>query len=110
MSAYRKGLRVKAAEHLLLVKEYYDKYRSRIVRGLATYGEFDPATDKRVLSVEMQEECLDIGSYLEMWDQKYTSKAASTAAQKARAYFILGYGMLKELEELERTLTREGDA
>jgi len=55
----------------------------------------------------MQEECLDIGSYLEMWDQKYTSKVASTAAQKTRAYFILGYGMLKELEELERTLTRE---
>ena len=97
-------------KHLALAQEFYDRYQSRIVQGLATYGEFDPATDKRVLAVEMQEECLDVGSYLSMWDQKYTSKVASTAAQKARAYFILGYGMLKELEELERTLTREGDA
>ena len=86
--------------------EFISKYRSRIVSGLAKYGEFDPATDKRVLSVEAQEECLDIGSYLEFLESKYNSMSAQV--QKVRAKTILLYGDLKKLEAEERTLSERG--
>ena len=108
MSAYRKGLRVKAAEHLALAREFYDRYQSRITAGLATYGEFNAATDKRVLSQEAQEEALDIGSYLEMLECKHPDLASKI--NKIRAKTILLYGQLRALEEAELTLAREGDA
>jgi hypothetical protein len=91
---------------LALIREYMSRYRSRIVAGLATYGEFDPATDTRCLSAEAQEECLDIGSYLEMLEEKHPE--LTSGIQKIRAKAIVLYGELKKLEALERTLTREG--
>ena len=92
---------------LKLVREFHNKYRARITQGLAVYGEFDPATDKRILAHEGIEECLDIGSYLEMLEQKHP--ALTPRIQKIRASTILLYGDLKKLEaeELART-TEEG--
>ncbi len=89
-----------------LLREFYVKYRSRIVQGLAVYGEFDPATDKRCLAHEAIEECLDIGSYMEMCEIKHP--VLGSRIQKIRAKTIILYGELKKLEEAERTLTEEG--
>ena len=86
-----------------LIREFTSRYRARIVRGLATYGEFDPSTDTRWLSVEAQEECLDIGSYLEMLEAKRPEMRSGIL--KVRAKAILLYGELKKLEEAERTLS-----
>ena len=108
MSAYRKGLRVKASERVLLVKEFYDKCQGRVVKGLATYGEFDASKDKRILAHEAIEECIDIGNYLTFLEEKHPS--LRLRIQKIRANTILLYGELKALEESERTQAREGDA
>ena len=94
-------------KHLALAQEFYDRYQSRIVQGLATYGEFDAGSDKRVLSHEAIEECLDIGSYLSFLEEKHPS--LQPRIQKIRANTILLYGELKALEESERTQAREGD-
>jgi len=83
-----------------LVREFYDRYESRIAAGLATYGEFDPLTDKRCLSHEAIEECLDIGSYLSMLEEKHPRLCSGV--QKLRAKTILLYGELKKLEAAER--------
>ncbi len=83
-----------------LIREYVSKYRTRIVQGLAVYGEFDPKTDKRCLSHEAIEECLDIGSYLEMLETKRPE--LTSGIQKIRAKSILLYGELKKLETLEK--------
>ena len=90
-----------------LIREFYSRYRSRIVGGLAKYGEFTPESDTRVLAHEAIEECLDIGSYLEFLEAKHPSLGARI--QKVRANTILLYGDLKKLEAEESTLTREGD-
>jgi len=99
--------KTKAAANLALVNEFVSKYRARITRGLSVYGEFNPAVDKRVLSHEAIEEILDVGSYLEMLEEKHPS--LTSGIQKIRAKAIMLYGELKKLCDQERTLTREGD-
>jgi len=94
MSAYRKGLKAKTSGHIALVKRFYSKYRARIVAAIPKYGDFNPETDPRFFSVESQEECLDIGSYLEFGEAKRPD--LSPFLQKIRAHFILGYEMLEE--------------
>jgi hypothetical protein len=89
-------------DRLALIREFTAKYRARIVLGLATYGEFDPATDTRRLSHEAIEECLDIGSYLEMLEQKHP--VLERKIQRIRAKTILLYGELKRLEAEEGAL------
>ncbi len=86
---------------LALINEFTAKYRRRITQGLATYGEFDAATDTRCLAHEAIEECLDIGSYLEMLEEKRPD--LTSRIQKIRAKTILLYGELKKLEEAERS-------
>ncbi len=88
------------ADRLDLIREFVSKYRARITRGLATYGEFDPATDTRCLSHEAIEEVLDVGSYLEFLEAKRPD--LSSPIQKIRAKAIVMYGELKKLEVLER--------
>lgn len=83
-----------------LIREFVAKYRRRITQGLAVYGEFDPTTDQRCLSHEALEECLDIGSYLEMLEEKHPG--LGSYIQKIRAKTILLYGELKKLESLEK--------
>ena len=82
-----------------LLREFYSRYRSRIVSGLATYGEFNPATDTRCLSGEAIEEILDVGSYLEFLEAKRPD--LTSGIQKVRAKAIMMYGMLRRLEEVE---------
>ena len=88
--------------HLALAQEFYSRYRARIVKGLATYGEFVAATDSRCLSHEAMEECLDIGSYMEMLEEKHPSLRGRV--QKIRAKAILLYGELLKLEREEIAL------
>jgi len=108
MSAYRKGLRAKAVENLALAREFYDKYQSRIVKGLATYGEFQPDKDTRVLAHEAMEEILDgCGSYMDMLEQKHPS--LQHKIQRIRAKGILLYGELLQLEKDELSLMEAGD-
>ena len=85
--------------NLALINEFTAKYRRRIAQGLAVYGEFDPSTDTRCLSHEAIEECLDIGSYLEMLEEKRPELVSRI--QKIRAKTILLYGELKKLEDAE---------
>jgi hypothetical protein len=85
--------------NLGLTREYTSRYRARIVQGLATYGEFDPATDARCLSGEAIEELLDVGSYLEFLEEKHPEMGSGV--QKCRAKAILLYGELRKLERLE---------
>jgi hypothetical protein len=87
---------------LALAQEFYDRYQSRIAKGLAVYGEFDADKDTRVLSFEAIEECLDIGSYLSMLEEKHPS--LRLRIQKIRANTILLYGELKKLEAEESAL------
>ena len=108
MSAYRKGLRAKASNHVALVKEFYDKYQARIAKGLAVYGEFDANKDTRVLAHEAIEEILDgCGSYMDMLEQKHPS--LQHEIQKIRAKGILLYGELLKLEKDEISLMEAGD-
>jgi hypothetical protein len=44
----------------------FSKATTRMQRGAATYGEYDPATDTRDLYQEAQEELLDAMNYLAM--------------------------------------------
>jgi len=83
-----------------LIREYTSKYRNRITKGLAVYGEFDPDTDTRCLSYEAIEECLDVGSYLEMLEEKRPE--LTPHVNKARVKAIGLYAELKALEALER--------
>jgi hypothetical protein len=106
MTTYRKGLKSKSSDNLALVKEFYDRYQARITAGLAIYGEFIPEDDKRILSFEAIEECLDIGSYLSMCEEKHPS--LRPRIQRIRANTILLYGELKSLEESERTQGKAG--
>jgi hypothetical protein len=85
--------------HLALAQEFYSRYQNRIMRGLATYGEFVPSKDKRCMSREAQEEILDVGSYMEFLEAKRPDLTSYT--QKVRAKAIMLYGELKKLEELE---------
>ena len=99
-------------ERLKLIREFTAKYRARIVKGLATYGEFDKDTDTRILSREAQEEVLDVGSYLEFLEIKHPDPNLQLKIQRVRAKAILLYGELKQLEqdELIRTPARGGIA
>lgn len=89
-----------------LIREFHQKYRARIARGLATYGEFAPLSDKRVLSREAVEEVLDVGSYMEMLEEKHPSLRPSI--QKIRVRAIVLYGELLKLEQEELNLSERG--
>ena len=97
-------------DRLKLIREFTAKYRARIVKGLATYGEFDKDADTRILAHEAIDEVLDVGSYLEMLEEKHPDLAFKI--QRVRAKAILLYGELKQLEqdELVRTPARGGVA
>jgi hypothetical protein len=89
-------------EELLI--EYTRRYKRRITEAIPKYGDFEPETDKRNLSEEAIEEILDVGSYMEMCEQKHPELARKCRRILAKA--IILYGMLKELKEDELELTR----
>ena len=88
-----------------LLREFVAKYQARIVQGLAVYGEFDPDTDTRNLSHEGVEEILDVGSYMEMLEQKHPE--LKTKCRKVMAKAVILFGMLRDLERDELELTRK---
>ena len=90
----------------LLLSEFTRRYRSRIRDGLETYGKFNPDTDTRCLSREAVEECLDVGSYLEMLEEKWPDLTVDV--NRVRSRLILLYSDLRGLEDMERSLEKGG--
>ena len=88
----------------LLAEEYLTKALNREVQGLATYGDFNPKTDNRILSIEAQEECIDILNYLRFFEKKY-GKSQEVTGIKQMAFKL--YVELKRLE-LAETSTKGG--
>jgi hypothetical protein len=92
--------------HLELAKEFYSRYQGRIVKGVATYGDFDAETDGRNMGTECSEEILDVGSYLDFGEQMRPDLVRFI--QKMRAKTILLFGMAKQLEDMMRTPYERG--
>jgi hypothetical protein len=90
-----------------LIREFYAECSARETKGLATYGDYIPETDTRVMAVEIQEELIDTGNYLGFLERKRPDLRGMIQAMRAKT--ILLYADSKELEKAERTLTREGD-
>jgi len=81
-----------------LAEEYLQKAISRETQGLATYGDFDPKTDTRVLSWEAIDECVDILNYLRFYEKKY-GKSLEVTTIKQMAFKL--YVELRRLELVE---------
>ena len=84
---------------LTLIREFMYRSHSCIINALPKYGDFDSATDKRILSEKALDKILSSGSYLELLELKHSN--LSPKIQSIRAKMILIYGMLKELKEDE---------
>lgn len=80
----------------------------RMTMGLATYGDFDPATDKRNLSQEAADECVDVMNYMRMFEQKYEGKKKDAAVIKKQAFTT--WCLLQSMMEEEATLAKGGAA
>lgn len=85
--------KTKLAEELITLAE------RRRTQGLAVYGDFDPATDKRTLSREAIEECADIYNYLHFTKIKFPKM--KQAAQKIQRQVYEVYVSLRFLEKSE---------
>ncbi len=92
--------------HLALAQEFYSRYQGRIVKGVATYGDFDARADDRNMGTECSEEILDVGSYLDFGEQMRPD--LSRFIQKMRAKTILLFGMAKQLEDMMQTPYERG--
>ena len=84
-----------------LAEEYLSKAISREVEGLATYGDFVPQTDTRVLSSEAIDECVDILNYMRFYEKKYGKSIEVTAIKR------LAFKLYVELRRLELEETRK---
>jgi hypothetical protein len=93
--------------HLALLREFVALCDNREVSGLATYGEFDPGTDKRCLSQEMIEELSDSWNYMKFLEMKHPP--LGSGVQKIRAKLVMLYGEAKKLREMELTLAKGSD-
>ena len=103
MTTSHRRLEKSAADaRLALLNEFMALCESGEVAGLAKYGEFDPATDKRCLSSEMIEELRDSWNYMKFLELKHPS--LRSPVQKIRAKLVMLYGEARKLRELERGL------
>jgi hypothetical protein len=89
-----------------LLAEFTARYRRRITQAIPKYGEFDAATDKRILSEEAIEEALDVGSYMEFLEEKHPALARD--CRRATVKAIALYQLLKKVKEKELALREEG--
>jgi len=81
-----------------LAKEYIQKALTREAQGLSTYGDFNPKTDTRILSLEAIDECIDILNYLRFYEKKF-GKSLEVTHIKQMAFKL--YVELRRLELLE---------
>jgi len=87
-----------------LLQEFFAEARKRELLGLATYGPFEPTKDTRILSIEMQEEAVDVLNYSRFLLRKHPHLREKTEGIK-RLTFALYYE-LRKLEKVELELTR----
>ena len=95
-------MRKKIPSRKALAEELVIEAHKRIFgQGLVKYGDFCPKTDTRVLTVEAQQEALDIWAYIaEFFYKKYPHLRKKT--ENVRALTLSLYIALRELEEVER--------
>ena len=89
---------------LKLAEELLNEARKRRVQGLVTYGEFNPETDKRILSREAIFEAVDIINYLMFYAAKHRNcffEDERGFLKKARQQVYELFVTLKHLEAIE---------
>ena len=89
-----------------ITKEYVAKAQRREAQGLTVYGDFNPLKDKRVMSVEAQDECVDIFNYMEFLIRKFPQHKSK--ARKVQVKACVVYQLLKQLEEVELSTHKKG--
>lgn len=92
----------------LLLWELAVEAAKREQMGLATYGPFNPATDKRILSVEAQEEVIDVWNYLRFLAKKHPHLRKDLLLARKQAWHL--YCELRRLEGMETTQDKGGAA
>ena len=92
-----------------IYREFVAEALKREHGGLSTYGEFNPKTDTRILTVEAQEEALDAWNYLKFFDKKHPDLMEATLVAKRLTFSL--YHELRRMErlELEQTPTKGGE-
>lgn len=88
-----------------LMDEFLFRSRRREIKGLSVYGAFDPQADRRVLTVEAQDEVLDCHNYLKFLILKHPSLKKEARLLQAEACTL--YIGLRRLEAKERQLNAE---
>ena len=82
-----------------LLAEFVAEAKKREISGLITYGHFDPKKDTRILSVEAQDEVIDVLNYLRFFLRKFPDSYEHTLASRRLAFAL--YCALRDLEGLE---------
>ncbi|MFA6063988.1 MAG: hypothetical protein WC736_15475 [Gallionella sp.] len=98
-TTYRRSEKARADARLALLNEFVSLCEAGEVAGFATYGDFDPVADKRVLSREAIEEIRDAWNYMRFLELKRPE--LRSPIQKIRAKLVMLYGELRKLEEAE---------
>ena len=88
--------------------EFNNKMREGERAGLTKYGSFDPETDRRVLTVEAQEETRDVGVYMTFLQRKHPNIREEAAEIKRMAFNL--FVALRQLESRERGLSENRHA
>ena len=88
-----------------LLTEFVQEAGKREFAALPKYGVFDPKKDKRILSVEAQEENIDILNYMRFLHRKHPSLREDINKVKRLAFDL--YVLLRNLEARELELTRK---
>ena len=83
-----------------ITKEYLAKAQRREAQGLTTYGDFDPVADQRILTVEAQDEAVDIFNYMEFLIRKFPKHKDKARRIQVKACTL--YHLLKQMESTER--------
>jgi len=86
------------------LRNFVDEAKKREIQGLAVYGDFDPKTDTRILSVEAQEEAIDVLNYCRFLLRKHPSLREKIDGVKRLSFCI--YRELRKLEAEEMRLNQ----
>ena len=79
-----------------LLREFANEARKREIQGLAVYGNFDPETDTRILTVEAQLEVVDAFQYCRFLLRKHPS-----LREKIDGVKRLSFCLYRELRKIE---------
>ncbi len=98
-TSYSRESRLAAKARVDLLNEFVPLCEAGETAGFAIYGDFEPTTDKRVLSREAIEEIRDAWNYMKFLELK--RPGLRSPIQKIRAKLVMVYGELKKLEASE---------